>query len=151
MSYNPYSPPATRVIDAAEPERPHAVKVALWLFWIALAIEISVWIQGWDDMNTGMISPLRYFAAMIGFGIAVWLYLKIRQGRNWARITVLVIALVRGAVVFAPIVMEWRLYYYLYRASFFALMTEQILIFTALYLVFVPGREWFKRRTTEKS
>jgi hypothetical protein len=137
------------VIDGHEAvTRPRSVQVALWLFWMALAIGILVWSHGWREMNEGMISPARYFGALISFGIEVWLYLKIRQGRNWARITVLVITLVRAVAVYAPIAMVWRLHYYMDRTSFFALIIGQILIYTALYLVFVPGREWFRRART---
>jgi len=148
MSHNPYTPPAAVVADSPEAVqrvRPPSIKVAVWLFWIALGIELFVWTQAWSDVNAGMISGVRYLGMLIGALIPVWFYLKIRQGRNWARITVLVITLVRVVVVIAPMLKDWRLHYFMDRTTFFALILEQVAIYTALFLVFVPGREWFKR------
>jgi len=52
---------------------------------------------------------------------------------------------VRVVVVIAPMLKDWRLHYFMDRTTFFALILEQVAIYTALFLVFVPGREWFKR------
>ena len=151
MSHNPYTPPAAPVADSPEipPHvRPVSVRAALWFFWIALGIGLFIWTKVWPDVNTGMISSAKYLGMLIGILIPVWFYLKIQQGRNWARIAVLVITLARAVLVYAPKVKDWRMHYFVDRTMFFALIGEQALAYTALFLVFFPGREWFKRRTS---
>src|SRR5262245_39138138 len=97
MSHNPYTPPAAAVADVAEPAalvRPMSVTIAVVLFFIGLAVELVFWVTSFPAMNRGEISPLAFFAPMIGFFIAVWLYVKVFAGRNWARITLLVLHII---------------------------------------------------------
>jgi cyanate permease len=79
---------------------------------------------------------------LIGFAFAVFLYVMIGKGKNWARIVLLVftvigfglIAFVYQELMQAPLLMRL--------AGFGRPLCNAI----ALYLVFIPGSEWFKPR-----
>jgi hypothetical protein len=147
MSHNPYTPPSAAVADVPEPAalaRPMSVTIAVVLFFAGLAIELVFWATSYPAMNRGEISALAFFAPMVGFFIAVWLYIKVFTGRNWARITLLVFHVI---IVIGLAIALWA-------ALSNAPVTQLLLAFTrpalntiALVLVFVPGRAWFRPRT----
>jgi hypothetical protein len=150
VTHNPYTPPSVTVADVPEPAalaRPTSVKIAVALFFAGLVIEVAFWTTTLPAMNRGEISPLAFFAPMVGFFIAVWLCIKVFAGRNWARMTMLVwtclVFIVRMLRFNTPLP-EGVMARPSFAAYFIGLQSALILV--ALYLLFVPGREWFRGR-----
>jgi hypothetical protein len=97
MGHNPYAPPAAAVTDAppvAELERPRSVTIAFALLWGSILMGMPVAV--WRVMTMGGVSPLTVlgiFLVVYGivFALCFWLFGSLRKGKNWARITILVI------------------------------------------------------------
>lgn len=126
---------------------PRAVVQAVWLLWISLAV-------GLVELALSM-NPLRESAevapgaGMTAFGVfasitligTVYLVLvhHVRKGRNWARITVLVLValgVIDSLIARRPMEL----------APFLLNLLEVLLDVTALALLFSgPGSHWFNR------
>jgi hypothetical protein len=104
MSHNPYAPPATTVADAAPlaaPERPRAVTIAVALLWVSIFIGMPVAI--WRIATFGGATPAPYFGMFLVvyaflLSVCFWLFGSLRKGKNWARITILVMTALYIAV-----------------------------------------------------
>jgi hypothetical protein len=146
MSHNPYTPPSATVADVPEPAalvRPTSVKIAVALFFAGLAIEVVFWATTFPAMNRGEIAPLAFFAPMVGFFIAVWLYIKVFAGRNWARITLLVFHVI---IIAGLLIAVWAALSNAPAGQLLLAFTRPAMNTIALVLVFVPGRGWFRPR-----
>ena len=94
MSHNPYTPPAATVADVetlTSLERPRHVTIAVHLFWITLAIGVpgaiySLVTGDKSGMPRGAQIAFTLIVWAISWGIAIWLLLSVRKGKNWARI-----------------------------------------------------------------
>jgi hypothetical protein len=85
--HNPYAPPKAPVAEIEESiARPEAVGTAMKLLWISLGLTFAEIALDWEGQAAGGLVAFLVFTA-IGIAITVWLLLKIRVGRNWARIT----------------------------------------------------------------
>ena len=86
MTYDArYSPPQAAVEDPPEVqrgERPRNVSLAMKLLWASFALGIPSAVHGYLD------TPAWWFVAvtLLVTTFAVFLYLKLASGRNWARI-----------------------------------------------------------------
>ena len=97
MSHNPYAPPATTVADAAPaaaPARPRAVTIAVALLWVSIFIGMPVAV--WRIATFGGATPAPYFGMFVVvyaflLSVCFWLFGSVSKGKNWARITILVI------------------------------------------------------------
>jgi len=132
------------VVDAdQEPPRvrPPAIRRAIVLMWLSLALNLVILAIDWRFQVSQMPAPVLILSALFGIGISVWLFIKIATGRNWARIVYLVLFLL-GLITLAPQMLGDAT-----RAAHIAgmRMIEVGLDFATMYLVFFPGREWFKR------
>ena len=146
MEHNPYQPPLTPVDDVvpgAERVRPLAVKIAVGILFLGLMVDLAYLLPIFDAMMRGELSPLRFASRLLGYGIAVWIYVKIYSGRNWARIALLVIYVViigvllfafRDALHLATLALLWPMF------------LRPALNVVALILLFGPGRAWFAPR-----
>jgi len=93
MPRNPYAPPKASVADpvGAPPlVRPVVIRRAVQLLWIAFGIGLLGGIS-----HAG--SPGEPWSITLGFlavygAILAWLIVKVARGRNWARITYLILA-----------------------------------------------------------
>ena len=146
---NPYAPPKAIVEDAVEPPmpRPRSVTIAVWMLWSELAMSVTVAILHMYNAPNTMVFLSALIGAVLFQGLSALLNYKIWQGRNWARITYLVLlglsalsilsmaAVGPTGLVFAPSI----------ETLFVGLGC--LLDLVALYLVFVPGRAWFRRRS----
>jgi hypothetical protein len=155
--HNPYTPPAATVGDVEAPElrdRPAVVIVAIVLIGIHTLMGIfrharvfHVYLIGseMDQIN-------------LGIQIAKWLLLilichQLWRGRNWARILLLVMT---GFALLAVFVQYWSLSnipagvkYQTDPLAFVWILFPSLIYLTASFLVFVPGRAWFRRRPRE--
>lgn len=143
MSRNPYAPPAATVADGDQlPARvkPLAIRRAVVLMWASLALNILILVLDWRFQISQAPVLVVILSEVIGVAIAVWLILKITVGRNWARIVYLVL-LALGLIVIVPEILGSAS-----RAAHIAglRMIELGMDFATMYLVFVPGREWFR-------
>lgn len=148
MSDNPYAPPKTHVVDSdpalVPMERPKEIMTAIWLAFIGYGLGIVVVLLTWD-----YYSKLQTLGGFLGsqlFTLAImfWLYYKIYMGRNWARIVLLVLAVIGLAVTMNAAAMSL-----LKTAPMLAkaqMGLGLVLNIVVLWLLFLsPGRHWFRR------
>ena len=143
MSRNPYAPPGSVVAyDESVRVKPVAMRRAVFLMWASFALNLVIVAIDWKFLVTQSSLPIVVISELIGVGIAVWLILKISVGRNWARIVYLVLLAI-GLPVVVPEIMSSA-----DRAAHVAglKMIELGLDIGTMYLVFFPGREWFRKR-----
>jgi hypothetical protein len=146
MSGNPYAPPKAEV-EVAEPdqataERPRQIVwvVQLTVFNYVLGL-VSIAIA-WDYFSRvqSMMSTILGQAFMMA--ILFWLYYKIFQGRNWARIVWLVFSLLGFAML--PFTFK------LLNAMPGVVKVQMVLGFGVTLVIiwllfFSPGKHWFQR------
>jgi hypothetical protein len=144
-SRNPYSPPAAVVADAAVTSRPMptAVRRALTLYVVSFVLGLALMMidRPAADAAYAEISGVAH-AVSVGIVIVLgaWLFWKIRAGRNWARIVLLVLSAISVPASFLEI---------LQLAPASPLMAglkliEQAMDISILFLLFFPGREYFR-------
>lgn len=144
MSHNPYSPPESAVADADEGpprEKPAAIRRAIVLIGLSLVLNAFILALDWRFQRS-QLPPLALIAGeAVAVILTVWIISKIDVGRNWARIVYLVLLIV-GLPVILPEIMNTA-----ERAQHVAglKMIELGLDIGALYLMFFPGREWFRK------
>jgi hypothetical protein len=155
---DPYAPPDSPVADFVKVvvrTRPRPVEIALVLLWVGLFFDVVSWFillaSGPHEFvkpeNPRLVFWLNFAWNATRVLIATWLYYKIAAGRNWARITLLILVLVDlpnfllkvgvfvslVGFVFVPmmvVVIIW--------------LVVPLLNLTARYLLFFPGRRWFR-------
>jgi peptidoglycan/LPS O-acetylase OafA/YrhL len=97
VSNNPYAPPTTVVADAAPTValvRPRIVTIAAALLWVSMLIGMPVAL--WRISTFGGATPATYFGMFLVvyaflLSLSYWLFGSMRNGKNWARITIFVI------------------------------------------------------------
>lgn len=145
MERNPYQPPEAPVQDGRENSplvRPQAVTIALFVLWFGLAIDVAFWLSRFGSMSDGSVSGAQWFGQAIGFAFACFLFFMVGRGRNWARIVLLIFTILGvGFVIFvfedlmrAPLTLR------------LAALGRPLANVIGMYLIFVPGREWFRAR-----
>jgi hypothetical protein len=147
MERNLYAPPAAPVADPLESlgDRPAQVAWAMWLLWMALGI--------------GLVAPILQSMILFTFGgvlmqlifnairslVTAWINIKIGQGRNWARMVMLLWTL----AVLSLMAYEWRAFQRLLSGDALYWLppaTKLLLDCTALALLFTPAaNRWFKQ------
>ncbi|MDB6132605.1 MAG: hypothetical protein JWM59_848 [Verrucomicrobiales bacterium] len=148
MSDNPYAPPGSHIGQpvAASAQRacPWQVVVAVWLATVNYGIGFTAVLAAWDH---GYSSDTEFIISIFGsLGVSLWIYYRIYQGRNWARMILLVQFLVGTAMVssrfgnmmdHSAIEMAWA-------------VAGVALKVVCLYFVFIsPGRHWFRRQAAK--
>jgi hypothetical protein len=144
MSRNPYAPPDSAVADSdQEPprEKPAAIRRAIVLIWLSLALNAFILAIDWRFLSSEI--PLLGLIATEALVVAltVWLVIKIEAGRNWARIVYLVLLVISLPIILPDIMTSAE------RAQHVAglKMVELGLDIGTLYLLFLPGRDWFRK------
>jgi hypothetical protein len=148
MSGNPFAPPGAPVADITSPDepagRPPEVVRAVGLLWLNYAIGIIVMIISWNYQTT-LSTPMRiWIQQFLGFLLALWVYHKIYEGRNWARILHLVIVLlsIAGSVLaYRFIAQMLSSAPAMVKASL--LLSPMLNLYIVWLLFFTPGRKWF--------
>jgi len=143
---NPYAPPNALVADIPLPlavsGRPSSVLWAVRLLWVAVALgALFIAFRRLPPMSSG-VSPLAVRAfGFLFLALWGWLIIKIATGRNWARLTWLVItALGTLSMLVSPAKLA-RLGP-LEQASFTLQTTLQVM--ACVLLVSPRARRWFK-------
>jgi hypothetical protein len=144
--HNPYAPPKAPVAEApqgAPMDAPPAVKTAMKLFWISFFLTFLEMALDWEKMVGDVSTIAILIVTAIFCSIQIWLYLNIARGRNWARITWLVLFAL-SLLATLPSLPEVAA-----RAPLYAtvLVIDLLLVVYAFYLVFFPGRDWFRPRS----
>ena len=148
MSTNPYAPPNAAVSDPAADlvltVRPNSITWSTRLLWFALFLSgLNVTLNSSRFVLTGPLLAGAVIGVLLSLGLIAWLTIKIYQGRNWARITLLIVILI-GLPRF--ITQLPALYERSFVVAAIAVLIS-VLELVALGLTFVgPGSHWFRRR-----
>jgi hypothetical protein len=144
MKNNPYAPPTTEVADISPMNKwpqPRQVYWAVALLWVSLllgllAIVLAIEREGGD---TAILAWVLGFQ-LVFVVLAAYLNVCIYRGRNWARITFLVLFFISLViVVFVPNPPEFTL------AERVTDVVAVLLDMVAAVLLFTkPGSLWFK-------
>ena len=144
-SQNPYAPPQAVVADTPEIDdrgsKPKEAVVAVSLIWTSLALgavhAAIIWGFLTSTSSVGMVLAIQIFS----FLLVAWLAVKISAGRNWARITYLVLFLIGTPAFVMGELQEFA------RAPIPGTLglIQFGLQVGAIVLVFGPGRRWFRR------
>jgi len=103
---SPYAPPASKVGDPPEPhhlfEKPLQIRIAVWLLWLLIVLALpAMYFELSRASSYGQaVSMTIFMLAVLAF--AAFINVKISRGRNWARITFLVVVVFSVAVSFLP-------------------------------------------------
>jgi hypothetical protein len=148
MTTNPYAPPCAPVADVFIPQgKPAQIVLAVRLIWASLAVGSAYFVAA-SLMTRDVLSVGPLIAGLLlGFSIGVlpplFLAYKIDQGRNWARITLLVLV---GVGLILPFFVAGIVPTTLSGRVVFGL--ESLMQITAIALTFIgPGRHWFQHGT----
>jgi hypothetical protein len=142
--HNPYAPPKAPVAEAPQRgDAPPAVKTAMKLFWASLFLTFIEIAFDWERVAVGVAPMLIVILTVLMCSIQVLLYLYIARGRNWARITFLVIFVI-SLLATLPLAPELARSAPLYAT---VLVIDALVVLCAFYLVFFPGRDWFRPRS----
>jgi hypothetical protein len=144
MTRGPYAPPSARVADRAIENipRPRQVTIAVALLWVSLVLGLPTWVLSASrDPETAFHPAFIVFMAIV-FLLSAALNILIHRGRNWARILLLVLVVIAGALLLVPVdepvpagVLENTL-------TAVSLALDAV----ALYLLFTPpGASWYRR------
>lgn len=144
---NPYSPPQAPVADApgADLLPPKNVRVAVWLLWISVVLNIAAGVHATVSTSSGIdvlagVLTLTTVCA-IAFGLAFWIFGAIARGRRWARIVGTAIVLLLFADMVGPAFSGIPLLFALVYLVEFSLQG------VAVALLFTPSANaWFRPR-----
>ena len=123
--------------------RPLRVSTAVTLLWASLALGIVTSLLDVRFLTSVAAPGFTVGILVVVFLVTAWLVVKISAGRNWARLTFLVLFLV-GAVPYALSLAAM----FERRALAGAVSVVQFALqICALYLIFTrPGADWFSRK-----
>lgn len=146
MNENRYSPPSARVADPSaplvDPMASSALEMATRCLWLSLAFGVVNSALQWSYL-TGT-APTIVVIGILAFTFALlgWLTYSISRGKNWARIILLIMAIIGlPSLAQLPAVFSRSL---LAGALSFV---QSMLQFAALYMVFATSARWaFSKR-----
>jgi hypothetical protein len=146
VNENPYAPPKAEVelveLGRAAIERPREIIWAIWLAVLNYLVGLVTIVIAWDYFSRLQSMLPMILSQVFALVIMYWLYYKIFQGRNWARITWLVFSL------FGLVMMPFS---YQLLESAPGVLRVQALIGVGVSLAiiwllfFSPGKRWFSR------
>ena len=123
-------------------QKPQPVVTAVNLLWVSLAVGLVKMLMGFSNLSGMAAAAFTNFILIFTFALIAFLIFKISAGRNWARITFLVMFII-GVLPTLPIVLGE----FSRSAVVGALSAAQIgLQVYALFLLFTqPGSSWFRK------
>lgn len=126
----------------AAPQKPQAVVTAINLLWASLAVGLVKMLLDFSNLSAVAPAAFTNFVLIFTFALIGFLIFKISAGRNWARITFLVMFVI-GVLPTLPFVLGE----FSRSAVVGALSVAQIgLQVYALFLLFTqPGSSWFRK------
>jgi hypothetical protein len=135
-------------VSAPDLERPAEVLLAVRLLWssVALGVISQFLILRHVKFSEDMVYAICDQLVVLAF--VALIYYKIWQGRNWARIALLILSII-GLYFYVPTLM--RLLVLITAAGLIGLLQFFMQAF-AMYLVFTrPGNSWFRAQVTATS
>lgn len=126
----------------AAAQKPQPVVTAVNLLWASLAVGVVKMLMDFSNLSGVAPAAFTNFILIFTFALIAFLVFKISSGRNWARITFLVMFII-GVLPTLPIVLDE----FSRSAVVGALSVAQIgLQVFALFLLFTqPGSNWFRK------
>ena len=123
-------------------QKPRPIVTAVNLLWASLAVGLVKMLMDFSNLSTVAPAAFTNFILVFTFALSGFLIFKISAGRNWARITFLVLFII-GVLPALPIVFGE----FSRSAVVGALSVAQIgLQVYALFLLFTqPGSGWFRK------
>lgn len=123
-------------------QKPQPVVTAVNLLWVSLAVGLVKMLMDFSNLSGMAAAAFTNFILIFTFALIAFLIFKISAGRNWARITFLVMFII-GVLPTLPIVLGE----FSRSAVVGALSVAQIgLQVYALFLLFTqPGSSWFRK------
>jgi hypothetical protein len=123
-------------------QKPQSVITAINLLWASLAVGLVKMLMDFSNLSAAAPAAFTNFILIFTFALIGFLIFKISSGRNWARVTFLVMFII-GVLPTLPIV----LVEFSRSAVVGALSVAQIgLQVYALILLFTqPGSSWFRK------
>ncbi len=145
MSSNPYSPPQAPVADAPPDvvtKKPWQTVTAVRLLWASLGVAVLSSALDWKHVPAE-VSPLVFILiSAVLFSLFGWFIATISRGRNWARVTLIVLVVLGAFVQLASLSS-------LSRQSFSSLATsgvQAVIQWAATALLLMrPSRDWFRQ------
>ncbi len=129
-------------------ERPRQVSTALRLLWTSLGLGLVTSALDWSYVGAVASAGFTVAVLLVVLGLTAFLIVKMGAGRNWARITFLVLFLA-GAAPYVPNLIA------MYGRSLLTgtvSLLQLVLQIVALYLLFTrPGADWFRRTRVASS
>jgi hypothetical protein len=134
------------------PPRPKTITIALRILWGSLVLDIPDLLLNWNYNSTFIlqddiqISPFFdfVFVHVCTLALCVWIFFKISRGRNWARITYLIVTIFSTITFITLNDTNDTLLAFPLLKSFLTIL-EIVLDIIVLYLLFSnPGSAWFK-------
>lgn len=130
--------------DTAEviAQKPAQIVMATRLLWFTLALGVVNSALEWQFLTSTTSVGLLVSTQLLTFAVVAWLTIMISRGRNWARITFLIMSIIGLPVVF----MQFQAMFARSPISGAISVLQLLLQIGALYLMFSePGRRWFRR------
>lgn len=123
-------------------QKPQPIVTAVNLLWVSLAVGLVKMLMDFSNLSGMAAAAFTNFILIFTFALIAFLIFKISAGRNWARITFLVMFII-GVLPTLPIVLGE----FSRSAVVGALSAAQIgLQVYALFLLFTqPGSSWFRK------
>ena len=126
----------------SDAQKPQPIVTAVNLLWASLAVGLVKMLMDFSNLSGVAPAAFTNFILIFTFALNAFLIFKISAGRNWARITLLVMFII-GVLPTLPIVLGE----FSRSAVVGALSVSQIgLQVYALFLLFtLPGSSWFRK------
>jgi surface polysaccharide O-acyltransferase-like enzyme len=152
MDHNPYTAPQAVVADGETPleKRPLPVTIAVVLLALIIVLLIKGGIAEFQYVARGDSLAILFVWRIVKLCVAILLCVQIARGRNWARYLQLAVS---SLLLVFYLASTWYYFFLSPMAPRLTLAPAMIAIgllpsvlgFSALYLLFVPGRGWFRR------
>jgi hypothetical protein len=139
MSTNNLAPPESEAADSPLATAPKQVTSAVKLLWLSLFLGIPVLVI---DLSRTPIDVAYFVSLVFQIGLilaAAYLNVCVARGRNWARITLLILAVLGTALLAFFDMPEATVIEYVLNGM------GSALDIVAMYLLFLtPGKLWFR-------
>lgn len=148
MAESPYNPPTAQIDPPIQPEqqameRPREIIYAIGLVVLMYVLGWVGILLSWDYQMSLQSTGQFLIGQVLGIAIAGWIYYKVYQGRNWARILILVFSVFGWLMLLVPTVNQ-----VLASAptiSQVVTISSHLIQLAVLWFLFIsPGRHWFK-------
>ena len=153
MTDNNYKAPESSLIDSPEPEppeRPRNVNIALCLIGGGALVQALAVLKNLQDSYFQVYDPRSMALVAADFAIVGVILYLLARGKSWARILLLILALVAFARLCTAIGYAWRqdpeLWESLLGAETLVVrVLPAVMNFVALHLLYFSSGDWFRK------